>query len=453
MRPASLLDRLRFAGTWLHEKLTANLLRLSIILGILLIPSHKFYDVEHNVYDLLVKLTYLGTTERIPVGSRRIALLLIDDEARRMEQPRRLRDGNGATSRDYLASLIQKLTDLEHRPAVVGLDFRLNQPSDLRGDEALARAIGHAIRSGIRIVLPTVLVDTEGVTRPLLPVDAFLRSGRVELGFTNLVVYSGKQVVRRASVSFPLLDERMIRWYASQGLDSQIPILAGAHSGEGTPYHLSFAAALLMAADDRVVRRWIKSQLGKPPFWIQFPAASHRLFRLYSSGQLLHGAVAADLQDTIVIVGSSYDGSPDRVPTPLSVSAAPLSGFWGVEPVLSQHLPGAIVHAYAVDTLLRHAEFGNPVSPGPWLFTLIAIAIGSLQAAVGVRLRNFLAAPEAVLILPILYAWLAVGLFDSGNGILPIVRPIAGYFVGFAAVRHLSRRQNATSAEENKHET
>jgi CHASE2 domain-containing sensor protein len=189
----------------------------------------------------------------------------------------------------------------------------------------------------------------------------------------------------------------------------------------------------------------LEAQIGKPPFWIDFPAPSHLLFRSYSSAQLLEGRIPErSLAGAIVILGSSYDTSLDRVLTPVSRSVAPWSGLWGINPVAARDLPGGIVHAYAAHTVRQLIRGRAPFHVGPWIPTLIGLIIGSLQAWVGMRRYSLLAVPESVLVLPILYVFVCLWLAVSGYGFLPVVRPIAAFVLSFASLRHILCRIGRT---------
>jgi CHASE2 domain-containing sensor protein len=434
---------------WLRMTFARNLTRAAVLLGILLIPSYRVYDAENNVYDLFVKLRFLEgqkklkaeslySTQPLKTADRDIVLVLIDDEARRLDVCRWLVNKE-PTSRFYLARLMRELTTFKPRPAVVGVDFQLDHPvSDPTEDEALARAIDEAIKSGIRLVLGTVLIETDGITRPLLPLDIFLHNESVELGFTNFFESSTDKVIRRASISVPLANEDARRLYSERGLESQIPFLQGADL-DGQPHHLSFAAALLKASKDETKLGDLMHRLGEQRFWIDFPAPSPLLFRLYSSAQLLNGSVPkGGFEGAVVILGSSYEGSLDRVLTPLSTLIAPRTGIWGINPVVSSDLPGAIVNAYALHTL-RQLTRDRPMFPSPWILVFVAFAVGSFQVWLGVRRYSFLAVPESVLLLPILYLFVCLWLFESGHGFLPVVRPAAAFILAFASVHYVLR--------------
>lgn len=434
---------------WLRGKFAHYLLRTSLVLGVLLIPSYQLYDLENVVYDFLVKVRFLRATKPQNINQRDIVLILIDDEARRVDEKRRLVK-NTPTSRSYLAEMIDKLAQLKSRPKVVGIDFQLDQPViDPLEDETLALAIDRAVESGLPIVLGTVLIQTEEMIRPLLPIDLFLRSESVKLGFTNFLSSSTDGVVRRSKVSFPLDVNGPLYWYVQHGLDKQITRLTGLIQEKKIPHHLSFAAELNRASDDYTLRKGMDKQLGYP-FWIDFTSSSNLLFRVYSSAHLLDDRLPTDLGGAIVILGSAYKGSSDRVPTPLSASTLPWLGLWGAGPVISQELPGAYVHAYAVHTLKLLFQDDVPFHVGPWRPLLIAMIIGALQAWIGVRRFNLLAVPESIVILALIYVSICVWLFVSHHGLLPFIRPITGYIFSFAAVRHvlLNYIQGSENAKE-----
>ena len=426
---------LRTTAQWLRARFARNLLRVTAVIGLLVIPSHKIYNVDNNIYDLLVKFRFMRATQLRYTADPEMVFILIDDEARRLDEHRWL-VRTEPTSRLYLARIIERLAFLKAPPSVLGVDFRLDRPvSDPAEDEALSRAICQAIKSGIKVVLGTALTETDAIAHPLLPLDTFLQSGSVELGFTNFIHSSTDKVVRQAAISFPLISHRTAPWYVARGLDSQFRALTGVHSG-GKPLHWSFAAALLMASKNEKERQGFVSQLCESPFWIDFPAPSHLLFRFYSSAQFLKEKDHdGELDDAVVILGASYDGSSDRVPTPISTSTAPWLGLWGINPIVSRELPGVIVHGYAVRTLKQLIRDQAPFHAGPWILVSIAVLIGSLQVFIGARLYKILAIPESVLVLPTLYAIVCVWLFESGHGYLPVARPVSAYLVVFAIVR------------------
>ncbi|MCK4786288.1 MAG: CHASE2 domain-containing protein, partial [Desulfobacteraceae bacterium] len=273
------------------------------------------------------------------------------------------------------------------------------------------------------------------IVRPLLPIDLFLRNESVKLGFTNFLSSSTDGVVRRGMVSFPLHKNGLLYWFVQHGLDKQRTKLTGLIEEKKIPHHLSFAAEMIRASDDYTLRKGIDKQLGRR-FWIDFTSPNNLLFRVYSSAHLLDDRLSTELFGAVVILGSAYTGSTDRFPTPLSVSTAPLSGLWGVGPVISQELPGAFVHAYAVHTLKKHFRGEVPFHVGPWWPFLIAVIIGALQAWMGVLRFSLLTVPESIGILTLLYVAICIWLFESHYGLLPIIRPVVGYMFAFSSVRH-----------------
>lgn len=406
------------------RKLKKYLTEITLIVALLLLPSYQLYNLEANVYDIQIKAKYLLSDWSLPNDVPEIALVLIDDEARRLDNSRRLINIS-TMSRSYLADLISKLKRIH--PKVIALDFALDLPSEYPSeDEALAIALDSAKKAGIQIVIATQLVRTGRLLRPLLPLNEF---NTYRTGYTNMLVSPVDQVIRQAEVALRVLEIQELARFDRHGLSDQLRYYQPCNEGASTGFcYWSFVSSIALAENYKDMKKRLHQCQLKGPFQIDFSIPPEKIFADYSSYQLLSGKLDSLLFGKIVLIGADYTESVDRHRTPLSVSSFPIGRFWAVNPVLETQLSGVKIQAYALYSLLNIVRESKGVYVIGELFLIIVSLVLSILILIVISsIRQEFWAIFIALFLPVVYVLAAFLLFQLNSIYLPIVRPVAAY--------------------------
>lgn len=417
-------------GQWLISSFMKHLAHAAILAALLLLPSYRFYDLEGNIYDSEMKAKHLLGNWSLPAVRPDLAVIGIDDQARRADTTGRL-SRLPPLSRRYLAELIDAITPLQ--PRVIVLDIFLDFPSEpLTDDAALERSILGAQRKGISFVLACRLANTGGRRIPVLPLPRYLTGESALVGHAEVVASSVDGVIRRAVVATPILEEKDLARILQRGMEDQMRFfdLDEVKDNKGIYYFWSLAGATLAALQEESQLKQLRRMLNSAPFLIDFSAHPDHAYASYSSAQVMSARFdGTPLKGRIVLIGVNYTESPDRHPTPLSVRSLSVGQLWSLGPVYGEPFSGTEIQAYIIHSLLSRTSANQgirEVSTFPLL--LAGFILGILVLASFNHLeRGWWAA--LVIGVPLTYSFVATLLFQVGNLYLPILRPIAGYLL------------------------
>lgn len=428
-----LFQLMRSISSAVVKKVQKHLTGLTLVVALLLLPSYQLYDLESNVYDVQVKAKHLLADWSLPDNPPQIALVLVDDEARRLEPRRRLIQIS-PISRDYLTDLVLRLSEMQ--PKVIALDFALDLPSEkATEDDSLVKALNSAIKKGIQVVIATRLVQTGRLQVPLLPIPRYLAEVPVLTGHSHMLVSPIDHVIRQAEVAVQVVDSKELARLDRRGLSDQLQYYEPCDEGF---CYWSFPSAVTLAAYPEGSKERLHKLRLQGPFWINFSQPHERVFESYSSNQVLSGKLNRELSDKIVLVGADYSDSYDRHQTPLSITSFPIGRFWAANPVLEQHLSGIKVQAYALHSLLAKLNGSNGVCRvGEFIPVIASLILAFLLFVVNLRVRRELWSFLVLTLPPMAYVFIAILLFQKNSLYFPIVRPLAAYLAVMGIVHYL----------------
>jgi adenylate cyclase len=283
--------------------------------------------------------------------------------------------------RSRWAALIEKIS--AGRPRVIGLDVVLDTPGwDPGGDEALAAALAAAGN----VVLPAHLDQVpsgSGTVTTVSPPIAPLAGSAASIGLATFPT-DADGAVRRLTLLAP--------W-----------------GGQLIPAYALAAATLYQGSPVAVPAGDLDDDLSLP---IRF-RGPEGIYPAVSLADIWLGEFdPAHLADAIVLIGYTTQLEQDR-------HLAPFGGARG--------LPGVVIQANAIDTLLSGAWLHRPPS---WLAPLL-MALGALSAALLLNLPRPAVGLLGLLGLLAAYLVVSVALFIRQDLILPLVPPaVATLFVG-----------------------
>jgi class 3 adenylate cyclase len=375
LRGASLRGRLRNAASLLGVAM------LCALLAILAIESLSFLNrVNQLVQDWEIASVFAAQEPQDP----QIIIVAIDEATLSRFTYR------SPVDRAFLANLLQSLS--AHRPAAIGMDFVLDQPTEPAKDDALKR-----VMAGIQVPLRVSYIASTDTETP------------DQIAFENAMVPPGQ----RALADLP-----------TDQFDTARAVFPGATIAGGR-YVPGFARALAAAAG--VTTPAVQVPIiwrGRPPATETDP--DPKPFRQISA------TVAGFMPDSwyrgkIVLIGSDVT-LVDRHRTPFS---SVLAGDAG-------QLPGIVIQAHSLSQLLHHKV--SPVAGWPLDFS-VALAFALLGALLGIVTTPLSARLLAVLGLIILLWAGGVFVFHYGNVMLGLLAPSLSLIASFSTVDSLGGRE------------
>jgi adenylate cyclase len=277
--------------------------------------------------------------------------------------------------RSQWATLIDRIS--AGRPRVIGLDVVLDTPGwDPGGDEALAAALAAAGN----VVLPAHLdrtLSAAGTATTVSPPVAPLASSAAAVGLATFPT-DADGAVRRLTLLTP--------W-----------------GGQAIPAYALAVATLYRGSPLDVPAGDLGDDLSLP---IRF-RGPEGVYPAVSLSDIWLGEFSArHLADAVVLIGYTTQLEQDR-------HLAPFGGVRG--------LPGVVIQANAIDTLLSGAWLHRPPS---WVTPLLMV-LGAVSAALLLNLPRPAAGLVGLLALLVAYLAIAVVLFVRRDLILPVVPPVA----------------------------
>lgn len=287
--------------------------------------------------------------------------------------------GTAVRDRESLARAVGIVSRL--RPASIGLDVALDEPREPTADATLAEAIAEAGRSHVRVVVAVEAAPAGSAgARVLRPAPAFAAIPDDDLGVANLI--EDAHGAARTVVGVAMDRDRRL---------------------------LGFAAALVRARPgERPSLR-----LGASPDALEIDDAGHP-----------HDVSLRHDLATVGIEGRVFDvafGPPGSVPVvslreleDLAAAGSPAAGrlvtgrvvllghasaprntdLWRVPPLAeTSSVPGVLVHAHAVASLLDGRSVRRPGGVARWSLAALVAAVGAFAAA---RARSRLRASAAL---------------------------------------------------------
>ncbi|MBW1712723.1 MAG: adenylate/guanylate cyclase domain-containing protein [Deltaproteobacteria bacterium] len=328
-----------------------------------------------------------------PKFGQDILVVLLDDEAL---EPYPYRS---PVPRDLLAALIEIVS--RSGAGLIGLDVFLKDLTWPQKDMALVQAMH---RSG-RVVLVSTLVQAESQLKLDLPQTKFLEAA-LALGLADLPVDPVDQAVRRVKIAYQVGDREVPAL-------SVALFLALAQSGTDLPKipdpRAFQAARPKLKLDGR----------GSFPINYQAPPSSagqgQNLIKALPASAVLSGLLPQDwFKDKIVLIGAGYSDSTDSFRTPF------YSRRYGFALT-----PGVEIHANALATILQGRSI-FPLAPGwtwvlllglaaltlplEWRFKPVVTAAFLIGAGLLYSAAGFLVFDKTGLILPLVPAFLILGL-------------------------------------------
>jgi adenylate cyclase len=364
---------------------------LTLLLWLLmLVAAPLFGALDHWTADLRTAFF----TYRLPTQHPQLAIVYIDEEAIAEAQKDSLTKYRSPVDRGLLTRIVEALDAI--KPAVIGLDIIIDQPTEPRKDAAFLKAVQQAKAQIVLARLDFAPGKAEATEAERAYHEEFLRAAARASGYVTVkadfdgVVRTQPAVGTDKRASFPEEIAKAGHWIPAQP-----------------------ATFALTKPSNRIA--WLQSPQDNSATFLEIPAVT--LIASRDGLNEMERGILATLKDRLVVVGVRYQDRTDRHRTPLNKAGGDL-------------MPGAEINANVIAQLIDGRSYNELTLPAVLALSFVT-ALSGFLAAWRLDRSGWLVGS-----LPFLaYVVVTALLFWTIKLILPFAAPAAAWALGVYAGR------------------